>query len=157
MGHTFIFIFNRTFCEIPVFIDMEKIKCNSCEVEKDIKSFYKCKECRDGVSKVCKMCKVKGLKSKQSQNKIHQFNKDFRKSDIQHYNLAGCTPNDYGLMWDILEQMGYDCYGDIHQQFLDRMKFKYDVNLKYRNKPHITTFDKDGKFTPRNKKTPTDE
>ena len=136
---------------------MEKIKCNACEVEKDITSFYKCKECRDGVSKVCKMCKVKGLKSKQSQNKIHQFNKDFRKSDIQHYNLAGCTPNDYGLMWDILEQMGYDCYGDIHQQFLDRMKFKYDVNLKYRNKPHITTFDKDGKFTPRNKKTPTDE
>lgn len=136
---------------------MEKIICNACEIEKSLDSFYNCKACRGGKMSICKICKVKGLTSKKSENKVHQFNKDFRKSDIQHYNLAGCSTNDYELMWEILEKIGYDCHGDIHRQFLDRMKFKYDVNIKYRKKHHTTTFDKDGKYTPRNKKTPTDE
>ena len=133
---------------------METRICNACKIEKSLESFYRCKNCRQGRISICKVCKTQGKVVEK--DKVHKFNIDFRKSDIQHYNLAGCTPKDYEMMWEVLEQMGYDCYGDLHQQFLDRMKFKYDVKLKYRNKLHTTTFDKDGKFTPRNKKTPTD-
>ena len=154
MGHTFIFIFNRTFYQNQIFIGMETRICNACKIEKSLESFYRCKNCRQGRISICKVCKTQGKVVEK--DKVHKFNIDFRKSDIQHYNLAGCTPKDYEMMWEVLEQMGYDCYGDLHQQFLDRMKFKYDVKLKYRNKLHTTTFDKDGKFTPRNKKTPTD-
>ena len=106
---------------------MKKIKCNSCEIEKDITSFYKCKECRDGVSKVCKMCKNQGRKSTKGQTTIHPFNKEFRKSDAAHFSMAGCTKQDYEDMYYILTKIGYDVSGDVHKQFVD----KHNVNEKY--------------------------
>lgn len=131
----------------------EKKICNVCKIEKSIESYYKCKECRNGRVSICKICKQKGL-TVNKEDKIHQFNQMWRQSDIKYYNLAGCSPKDYEMMWEILEKIGYDCQGEIHRQFLDRMKFKYDVDIKYRNKPHTTTFDKDGKYTNKNKKPP---
>ena len=135
---------------------MEKIKCNACDVEKDITSFYKCKECRDGISKVCKMCKVKGLKSKKNENKIHQFNLDFRKSEAKHYTLAGCTKDDYLEMYDIMEKMGYDFgKGDIHQQFLDRHNPKLKKPMKYKKRDYNTEnhFLPDGSVNPLSRQT----
>lgn len=136
---------------------MEKRICNACDIEKSLDSFYNCKGCRQGKMSVCKICRIQGNLANKNKDKVHQFNKDFRRTDVIHYNLAGCTPKDYEMMWEVLEQMGYDCEGNIHQQFLDSMKFKYDVQLKRKKKTHVTTFDKDGKYNGRNKKTPTDE
>ena len=136
---------------------MEKIKCNACDVEKDITSFYKCKECRDGVSKVCKMCKNQGRPSRKVKEKLHPFNQEFRRSEKQHYTLAGCTQEDYLQMYDIMEKMGYDFFGkkDIHQQFLDRHNPKLKKPMKYKKRDYNTEnhFLPDGSVNPLSRQT----
>lgn len=125
---------------------MEKIVCNACGVEKDIKSYYKCKECKYGVMKVCKLCKNKGASSKKSDDYIHPFNLEFRKSEQSHFSLQGCTPQDYQMMYQILSLMGYNVSdGDIHQQFLDRFNPTLKTPMKYKKrKGKQTTFLPDG-------------
>jgi hypothetical protein len=133
---------------------MKKIKCNSCEIEKDITSFYKCKECVDGVSKVCKLCRVQGIKSRKNETTIHPFNKEFRRSEESYYNMAGTTPKDYKDMWEILILMGYNVEGDIHLQFINKMNQTLLKPLKYKKKKHITSFLPNGERHPnmKNKK-----
>lgn len=134
---------------------METKICRVCEVEKPLESFYKCAKCIQGRMPTCKICDLQGKKV-EKEEKIHQFNLDFRRKDEQHYILAGATPNDYEVMWEILGKMGYNCHGDIHQQFLDRFNFKIDVPMEYKKKKHTTTFDVEGKYHARDeKKNPT--
>jgi len=140
---------------------MDKIICNSCQVEKDLSSFYKCKECRDGVSKVCKICALtKRRKGKEmKEEKIHPFNKEFRRSEESYYNMAGTTPKDYKDMWEILSLMGYNVEGDIHLQFINKMNQTLLKPLKYKKKKHITSFLPNGERNPKKigiKKTPTE-
>jgi hypothetical protein len=138
---------------------MEKIICNSCEVEKDITSFYKCKDCRDGVSKVCKMCRVQGKKSTKSDRTIHPFNIKFRQNEESFYNMAGTTPKDYQQMWEILSLMNYNLEGDIHLQFINKWNQTLLKPMKYKKKNYITSFLPNGEPDPKRrgiKKTPTD-
>ena len=121
---------------------METKVCKACGIEKSVSSFYNCKACRGGKASTCKVCKLQGKPV--IKEKPHPFNLAFRRSEIHHYTMAGTTPNDYEMMWEILHGLGYNCDGDIHQQFLEKMRFKYEVQLKYKKKSHITTFDKDG-------------
>jgi hypothetical protein len=139
---------------------MEKIKCNSCEIEKDITSFYKCKECRDGVSKVCKLCKTQGRKSRKSEATIHPFNKEFRRSEDSWWTMAGTTPKDYKDMWEILILMNYNLEEDIHLQFIKKWNQTLSKPLKYKKKKHITSFLPNGEPHPNRrgvKKTPTNQ
>jgi RecJ-like exonuclease len=140
---------------------MDKIICNSCQVEKDLTSFYKCKECRGGVGKVCKMCKNQGRKSTKSERTVHPFNKEFRRSEESYYNMAGCTKQDYEDMYYILTKIGYDVWGDVHKQFLDKhnVNKKYPIKYKKRKYNTDTHFLPDGSINPqaaseRYKKTP---
>jgi hypothetical protein len=137
---------------------MEKIKCNSCEIEKDITSFYKCNECRDGVQKVCKLCRLQGRKSKRNDNNIHPFNKKFRQNDESYYSMSGTTPKDYQQMWLLLSLMGYNLEEDIHHQFIDKLNQTLLKPLKYKKKKHIASFLPNGEPHPnrRQKKTPTE-
>ena len=123
-------------------MDMETKICKACGIEKSIDSYYNCKACQGGKASTCKVCKIQGKLV--VKDKPHPFNLAFKRSEIHHYSLAGCTPNDYALMWELLSKIGYDCGNDIHQQFLDKMKFNYEVDMKYKKKKHTTTFDKDG-------------
>jgi len=137
---------------------MDKIICNSCEIEKDLTAFYKCKNCNDGVMKVCKMCKNQGRLSTKSERTVHSFNKEFRRSDESYYNMAGTTPKDYKDMWEILSLMGYNLEEDLHLQFIKKWNQTLLKPLKYKNKKHITSFLPNGERHPdmKNKKTPTE-
>ena len=138
---------------------MDKIICNSCQVEKDLTAFYKCKNCKDGVGKVCKMCKNQGRKSTKSERTVHSFNKEFRRSDESYYNMAGTTPKDYKDMWEILSLMGYNLEKDIHHQFVDKINQTLLKPMKYKKKKHITSFLPNGDPQPNRrgqKKTPTE-
>jgi hypothetical protein len=139
---------------------MEKIICNSCEVEKDLTSFYKCKGCKDGVSKVCKMCKNQGRHSTKGQSTTHPFNIKFRQNSDLHFSMAGTTPKDYKDMWEILSLMGYNLEKDIHHQFIDKINQTLLKPLKYKKKKHITSFLPNGDPHPNRrgqKKTPIQE
>jgi hypothetical protein len=139
---------------------MEKIKCNSCEIEKDITSFYKCKGCKDGVSKVCKLCKTQGRLSTRSQATTHPFNIKFRQTEESFYNMAGTTPKDYKDMWEILSLIGYNVEEDIHHQFVDKINQTLLKPMKYKKKKHITSFLPNGEPHPNRrgqKKTPIQE
>lgn len=119
---------------------MKKIICNACLSEKDISSFYKCKECKDGVSKICKLCKIKGMKSQKSEDYIHPFNLEFRRTEERHFSLAGCSKSDYEQMYQLLTRMGYDVEKDIHQQFLDRYNPELDKPMKYKKRKGRPSF-----------------
>lgn len=132
---------------------METKKCKVCEQEKPLDSFYRCGRCIQGRMSTCKLCDVQGKKV-EKEEKIHQFNLDFRRTDESYYVLAGATKKDYEMMWEILEKMGYDCHSDIHQQFLEKFNFTLKVPMKKKKKRHVTTFDVDGNYHPRDEKKP---
>jgi len=139
---------------------MEKIICNSCQVEKDLTSFYKCKNCKDGVSKVCKMCKNQGRLSTKGQSTIHPFNKELKRLRESWWSMAGTTPKDYKDMWEILSLLNYNLQEDIHLQFITKWNQTLLKPLKYKKKKHITSFLPNGKPNPNKrgiKKTPIQE
>ena len=134
---------------------MEKIICNACGIEKDKSSYYRCKNCKEGISKICKLCKMSGKKSMKPKESLHPFNYEFRKKEEQHYSLAGCTKEDYMDMYDLLTLMGYDVNkGNVHQQFLDRYNPTLKEPMKYKKRRgHPSFFLPDGSITDE-KKTP---
>jgi hypothetical protein len=142
---------------------MEKIKCNSCLIEKDLTSFYKSKQSKYGISKVCKLCKNQGRKSAKINTTIHPFNREFRKSESNWYSMAGCTKKDYMDMWSLLAKMGYDVSKDVHQQFLDKHNVNEKSPMKYKHRAcnFVSYILPNGEVNPeskpgRYKKTPTE-
>ena len=124
---------------------MEKKICKTCEKEKSLESFYSCKNCITGRQGSCKMCVFQGRTAKKKEEgKIHPFNKEFRRSDESYYNMAGTTKKDYDDMYDILAKIGYDVWGDVHQQFLD----KYNLNKKYPMKYKKRKYNTDNYYLP---------
>lgn len=111
---------------------MEKMKCNACQIEKNITSFYKCKDCKNGVIKICKSCKLKGIKSKRRDDYIHPFNLNFRNDESSQISLANTTKEDYEQMYLVLKNMGYNINGDIHQQFIDKFNLQTDEPMNYK-------------------------
>ena len=135
---------------------MENFECNACGIEKQKSSFYKGQKCKDGISKICKTCKLQGKHSQKIKEKPHPFNQEFRRSEKQHYTLAGCTLEDYLQMYDIMEKMGYDFgKGNIHQQFLDRHNPNLKKPMKYKKRDYNTEnhFLPDGSVNPLSRQT----
>ena len=104
---------------------METKQCKICELEKPLESFYVCHKCHQGRQATCKICILE--KRGKKEKPLHPFNKEFRKSEAAHFSMAGCTKKDYEDMYDILTKIGYDVWGDVHKQFVD----KHNVNEKY--------------------------
>jgi hypothetical protein len=114
---------------------MEQKICKTCEVSKPLNQYYSCKNCNGGLQGSCKMCILnKRVAKKRAEGKIHPFNKEFRKSEDAHFSMAGCTPRDYRDMWEILSLMGYDVWGDVHQQFLDKFNLYEKKPMKYQKR-----------------------
>jgi hypothetical protein len=137
---------------------METKICNACQIEKTIDSFYRCKGCHQGRATICKICKMQGKKSQKVKETLHPFNQEFRRSEKQHYTLAGCTLEDYLQMYDIMRLIGYDVEkGDIPQQFLDRHNPNLKKPMKYKKRDYKTEnhYLPDGSINPlsRQKKT----
>lgn len=113
---------------------MEKRKCNVCQIEKSIESYYRCKNCRDGRLSICKLCKIKGLKVNKD-HIIHPFNQMWRMSEERFFHMSRVTKQDYEMMWRFLEAMGYDINQDIHKQLVDKINDQTNKPVKYRKKP----------------------
>jgi hypothetical protein len=142
---------------------MEKFECNACGIVKEKSSYAKCRLCKDGIIKICKTCKLQGKRSQKIENKTHTFNEQFRKSETKHFSLAGCGKEDYLLMYQLLEIIGYDTSKNIHQQFLDRHNAQLEKPMDYKKRKYDTDnfILPNGEINPqyksqRNKKTPTD-
>lgn len=144
---------------------VEKKICTVCNLEKSLDSYYACKNCKNGKLSICKLCKVKGLKVNKD-HIIHPFNQMWRRSEESFFSLNRVTKEDYEIMWQLLQDMGYDTSGDIHRQFVDKINSQAKKPVKYRKKT-LDTQPKwlaNGERNPRNpnknvsisKKTPTD-
>ena len=112
----------------------------------------------------CKMCIIQKRTTKKLQDgKIHPFNKEFRRSEASWYSMAGATKKDYEDMYDILSKMGYDVWGDVHKQFIDRHNVNEKYPMKYKKRKYNTDnyYLPNGEVNPeskseRYKKTPTE-
>jgi len=113
----------------------EKRICNACKIEKSIESYYRCRSCKNGRISICKLCKQKGLKVVK-EDYVHPFNQMWRQTDEKFFSLSGVRKEEYKLMWELLNQMGYDTDKDkdIHQQFLDRHNPSSKKLMKYRKR-----------------------
>jgi hypothetical protein len=111
---------------------METKICKICEIEKPLESFYVCHKCHKGRQATCKICILE--KRNKKDKPIHQFNKEFRKSEAAHFSMAGCTKQDYMDMYELLRDMGYDVDGDVHQQFLNRHNQNEKYPMKYKKR-----------------------
>jgi hypothetical protein len=138
--------------------------CKTCGVLKPLEQYYSCKNCNMGRAGSCKMCVIQKKTTKKLEDgKIHPFNKEFRRSEISHYSMAGSTKQDYMDMWEIMAAMGYDVEKDIAQQFLDRHNVNEKYPMKYKKRKHgfESYFLPNGEINPaskseRYKKTPTE-
>jgi len=111
---------------------MEKKICKACLIEKSIDSFYRCKNCVNGRAGTCKICKQKG--NKIVRDKIHPFNLMWRKNNTDFFSMNRVTKEDYVLMWQLLEKLGYDTSKDVHQQFMDKVNSNQDKPLKIKKR-----------------------
>jgi hypothetical protein len=134
---------------------MENKVCKACLIEKSISSFHACGNCRDGKLNICKICKNQGRKVDKS-DKIHLFNRTWR-AKVDVYSLRWVTKDDYEKMWKLLQLMGYDISGDVHQQFLDKVNSQINCPIKYRKKNKEThpRYLPNGEFNPKSRNPPT--
>jgi hypothetical protein len=97
---------------------MEK-KCRVCEKVKNVKYFYTVKNNKDGFDTKCRMCKIDYAKNYKKNNPSKPpKNKNIVGSF--DYKLSPLKKEDFYSMYKLLEKLGYDIKGDIHQQFIDR-------------------------------------
>lgn len=104
-------------------MNMKTKVCKSCGKEKKVESFTKNKNMRSGYLNTCKICfnqRAKQYREKKEKVKL-ELDPNLR--------LANTKLLDWCRMWKIVEQLGYDIHGDIHQQFCERH------TLPYKKKP----------------------
>jgi len=143
---------------------MENKICRTCGMLKSLDQYYSCKNCTDAHAGSCKICSLQRRTNQiLSQGKIHPFNKEFRRSEDSHFSMAGCTKQDYEDMYDILTKMGYDVWGDVHKQFVDKFNVNEKYPMKYKKRKYNTEnyYLPNGEINPvskseRYKKTPTE-
>ena len=102
-----------------IFIGMKKI-CNNCMIEKEVTSFYKKKNAKDGLQTVCKICSYSIQKEYQQTKKAQEPQKRKVKRDGKFLSLAGMRKEDYCNMYLLLSKMGYKIEMDIYPQFMER-------------------------------------
>ena len=98
---------------------MKKI-CNNCMIEKEVTSFYKKKNAKDGLQTLCKICSYEVQKEYQQIKKLEEPNKRKVKRDSKFLSLAGIRKEDYCNTYLLLSKMGYNVELDIYPQFMER-------------------------------------
>ena len=107
-------------------------KCNTCGREKSLHSFHNCKSCKDGKQTKCKICVSNYERRRKEQGKLER-------PRSYAARLTNPTIEDYRMMYQFFESIGYDPTKDIHEQFClkhglnprqrplrDKNKFSYD-------------------------------
>ena len=102
--------------------------CKECQDFKPVHEFNNCTKCAFGKYPLCKY--HHRLKNKASYYKNKKGDRKPRKPDDMSYlNISFPTQDDYDNVKWFLKKMGYDINKNIHRQFLDKMKDKYNIEL----------------------------
>lgn len=109
---------------------MEKI-CNDCKELKPLEEFHNRSNSTDGKQCRCKKCANNWYKKYRELNEIPSKRKN-RQFDRPVMTVT--TKEDWCLMYFVLQKIGYDIYGDIHQQFLDRTGLKKYKEKKFKRR-----------------------
>lgn len=91
---------------------LKKKKCQACDRVKEITSFTKCPNCRDGFLPRCKICVSNGFY-------IHKKKVKFTQEE-EKLVLNGLTSSDWTEYYKIMYILGFDIFGDIHEQFMNK-------------------------------------
>lgn len=95
--------------------DVVHYNCNSCDIMKPKEDFTKNKNMKDSVHYSCREC-------------ISKKNRDRKVEDgtrLDNYKIE-VVKNDTII---VLKNLGFDLDGDISEQFLKRIKERYNVDL----------------------------
>ena len=112
---------------------MEK-KCRVCEQTKEIEKFYVVINNTDGYDHKCKVCRLihnKYVRNNPVKKRIKDEVEPKVAFDSFNYRLSTVKKEDFYLMYEFLEKLGYDIKGDIHQQFIDR----HNISTYKKRKP----------------------
>jgi hypothetical protein len=93
---------------------MKKI-CKSCGIEKNLTSYFKNSNRKDGVQPECKICMSNTVKNYRKKAKEER-----EKFDTLTLNLIGSSKGDYCQMYSFMSKIGYNPEMDIHLQFCEK-------------------------------------
>lgn len=123
---------------------METRICQVCNKQKTMNNFYKQKTSKGGYSTKCKICYQAYRKTLPS---FKQKPKDYYKQ-YNELKLINPTLKDYGLMYKLIEGMGYNLQGDVAKQFSE----KWGTTYSERREKDLNKF----LYSDCNEKTPND-
>jgi hypothetical protein len=113
-------------------------KCIICQQEKELEEFTYHNLSKDGRQSRCKACYKIYFKEWYDNSKIKKETKEkqtYSQSilNTDHLSFFHISQDDYREMYRVMEILGYDPKGDIHQQFnerhgLTKPRKRYDVN-----------------------------
>lgn len=110
-------------------MNMDKVVCVGCNIEKSVESFHKSKAFSTGRNSKCRICV-------NNYNKIR--NKTLKKEtdpSLRGLIIVHPSKDDYHKMYLFLNSVGYDPSKDIHRQFCEKYNLPYKKrDIKGKNK-----------------------
>ena len=120
--------------------------CKECLIYKEESNFYKNPNYPQGLTYLCKPCFNKHKKK----TKLEKQQSRDRKNDLKNIPDTGmakmtqCSKQDYKMMYEFLNTIGYDPKQDIAKQFADKWKVTY----KKRERKDENLYNSEGKKNP---------
>jgi len=102
--------------------------CKECCDFKPVYEFNNCTKCAFGKYPLCKQHHRERNKVSYDRNKSGE-RKPRKKDDMSYLQISFPTSQDYQETKDVLTRMGYDISRNIHRQFLDKIRDKYNIEL----------------------------
>lgn len=102
--------------------------CKECQDYLPVTEFNNCTSCPFGKYPLCKHHHRERNKVSYHKNK-NQETKPRKKNDMAYLSITFPTDDDYKGSKQLLQALGYDTSKSIHQQFLARIRDKYNVEI----------------------------
>jgi hypothetical protein len=118
---------------------MENTKiCAACLIEQPLKEYWTTRDNPDGLNRRCRTCvRNKNLIPMERRIKKHK-----------EQTMKDILKEQYNIVYQFLDTIGYDLTKDLHQQFLDRhnQKLKYPMTYQKKRKSDMPAFFPDGTY-----------
>jgi uncharacterized protein (DUF1919 family) len=101
--------------------------CSQCLIYKEPINFYKSDKYPDGKMYKCKICFQEYRTKTKAQRKQERMEKIKLNTlpDVQMAKMTQCSKEDYELMYEFLNRVGYDPTKNIAKQFAEKWGVKY--------------------------------